>query len=93
VAESRVLDYKERLPGDSDADKREMLADVTAFANSAGGDLIYGVKERRKCGATGEPEAVVGLPDIGYQGPMASDLIPHGSDSGGDHRHPRTGGT
>jgi len=64
VAESRVLDYKERLPGDSDADKRELLADVTAFANSAGGDLIYGVKERRKGGATGEPEAVVGLPDV-----------------------------
>jgi hypothetical protein len=65
VAESRMLDYKERLPGDSDADKRELLADVTAFANSAGGDLIYGVKERRKGSkATGEPEAVVGLPDI-----------------------------
>lgn len=64
VAESRVLDYKERLPGDSDADKRELLGDVTAFANTAGGDLIYGVKERRKGGATGEPEAVVGLPGI-----------------------------
>ena len=65
VAESRYLDYKERLPGDSDADKKEFLADVTAFANSAGGDLIYGVKERRESGkATGEPEEVVGLPDI-----------------------------
>jgi predicted HTH transcriptional regulator len=64
VAESRHLDYKERLPGDSDADKRELLADVTAFANTAGGDLIYGVRERRKGGATGEPDAIIGLPDV-----------------------------
>jgi len=65
VAENRYLDYKERLPGDGDADKRELLADVTAFANSAGGDLIHGIRERRKGSkATGEPEVVVGLPDI-----------------------------
>ena len=48
MAESRYLDYKERLPGDSDEDKRELLADVTAFANTAGGDLLYGVRERRE---------------------------------------------
>jgi hypothetical protein len=65
VVESRMLDYKETLPGESDMDKRELLADVTAFANSAGGDLIYGVKERRKDGkATGEPAEVVGLPSV-----------------------------
>src|SRR5260370_38957080 len=28
----------------------------------------------------------------GYQGPMARDLIPHGSDPGGDDRHSGTGG-
>lgn len=65
VAESRQLDYKERLPGESDDDKRELLADVTAFANTAGGDLIYGVRERRDAqGAMGEPEAIVGLPGV-----------------------------
>jgi hypothetical protein len=65
VAESRYLDYKERLPGDSDEDKRELLADVTAFANTAGGDLLYGVRERREENrATGEPEAIVGLPGV-----------------------------
>jgi hypothetical protein len=65
VAESRMLDYKETLPGESDKDKKDLLADVTAFANTAGGDLIYGVKERRKDGkATGEPAEVVGLPGV-----------------------------
>lgn len=61
VAESRTLDYKERLPENGD-DKKDLLQDVTAFANSVGGDLIYGVRERReKNQATGEPEAIVGL--------------------------------
>lgn len=66
VAESRHLDYKERLPGDSDEDKREFLADVTSFANTAGGDLVFGVRERRDADkkATGEPQAIVGLPGV-----------------------------
>ncbi len=44
VPEGRHLEYKETLPGDSERDKREFLADISAFANSAGGDLIYGVQ-------------------------------------------------
>jgi len=30
VAESRTLDYKEKLPGQSDGDKKEFLADITS---------------------------------------------------------------
>ena len=48
VREDRQLEYKEILPGGSDEEKREFLSDVTAFANAAGGDLIYGVRERRE---------------------------------------------
>jgi hypothetical protein len=63
VREGRQLDYKETLPGNSDEDKKEFLADVTSFANAAGGDLIFGVSERRDANgkATGEIDAVVGL--------------------------------
>jgi predicted HTH transcriptional regulator len=65
VAESRLLDYKEQLPGGGDPDKKEFLADVTSFANSAGGDLVFGIRERRKGGRnTGEAGAVVGLPKV-----------------------------
>ena len=45
VAESKILDYKETLPGNSDTDKKEFLFDVSSFANAAGGDLVYGIKE------------------------------------------------
>jgi hypothetical protein len=45
VAEGRTIDYKRDLPGASDGDKKEFLADVSSFANTAGGDLIFGVEE------------------------------------------------
>jgi predicted HTH transcriptional regulator len=51
VREDRQLEYKEMLPGGSDEEKREFLSDVTGLANAAGGDLIYGVRERRDEGA------------------------------------------
>ena len=65
VPESRYLDYKETLTIGSDAEKRDVLGDVTAFANTAGGDLIYGIEEHRENGKqTGIPAAVVGLSNI-----------------------------
>jgi hypothetical protein len=45
VRESRTLEYKRDLPGNSDADKREFLADVSSFANTSGGDLLFGIDE------------------------------------------------
>jgi hypothetical protein len=44
VPESKVLDYKIALKF-GDKDKREFLADVSSFANTAGGHLLIGVKE------------------------------------------------
>jgi len=46
VAESRTIEYKSQLPGGTDAEKKEFLADVSAFANTVGGDLLYGVAEK-----------------------------------------------
>ncbi len=45
VAEGRMLDYKLIQPGNSDDDKKEFLADVSSFANTAGGHLIFGMEE------------------------------------------------
>lgn len=45
VSERKTLDYKQQLPDPNDAGKRELLADVSSFANTAGGDLLFGVTE------------------------------------------------
>ena len=44
--ESRFIDFKAEAIGGADKDKREFLADVSSFANAAGGDLILGVKTK-----------------------------------------------
>jgi hypothetical protein len=70
VREGRQLEYKESLPGNSDDDKKEFLADVSSFANAAGGDLIFGIRGRRDADGkpTGEIDAVVGLKDLNLDG-------------------------
>ncbi|CAG0932964.1 hypothetical protein TFLX_02826 [Thermoflexales bacterium] len=66
VAEGRTLEYKEILPSGSNDDKKEFLADVSAFANAAGGDILYGITEKRDANGktTGIPEAANGLARI-----------------------------
>jgi predicted HTH transcriptional regulator len=56
VSERKTLDYKQQLPEMNDAGKRELLADVSSFANTAGGDLIFGITEN-----AGVPTGVPGV--------------------------------
>ena len=58
VIEYKTIEYKQDLPGNSDSDKKEFLADVSSFANASGGDLIYGIIEDRD---TGVPKVLEGL--------------------------------
>ena len=57
VAEGKHLEYKLRLPGASDNEKKEFLADISSFANASGGDIVYGMRE--ESGAAAE---LVSLP-------------------------------
>lgn len=41
------LEFKLALPGGSDEEKKEFLKDVSAMANSQGGDIIYGIRENK----------------------------------------------
>lgn len=59
VSERKTIEYKQSLPSNSDKDKREFLADVSSFANAAGGHLIYGIKAR-----SGMPSELCGLKNI-----------------------------
>src|SRR5690242_9609699 len=45
ISESKTLEYKEALVVATDDQKREFLSDVTALANTDGGDLVFGMKE------------------------------------------------
>jgi hypothetical protein len=54
AAESLYIDYKQATYGGKEADHAELLADVSSFANTAGGDLVIGVAE-----AGGIPNAIV----------------------------------
>jgi len=84
VAEGRHLEYKERLPGDDDKSKHEFLADASSFANSVGGDLIYGVREARDATNTplAIPEGIVGLPEVNLDQAQLrlDDLLRHSVD-------------
>ncbi len=56
VAESQTLEYKLKLPGNSDGEKKEFLADVSSLANTLGGVVVYGVAEE-----DGVPKSVEGV--------------------------------
>jgi hypothetical protein len=60
VAENKTLEYKQELRiatvPSSDDEKKEFLADVSAFANTEGGDLIYGISEKNSV-----PKDIIGI--------------------------------
>lgn len=66
IPESRTIEYKEELPRNTDNDKKEFLADISSFSNASGGDIIYGIQEKRdsKGQPTGLPESSKGLNGI-----------------------------
>ena len=44
IAESKTIEYKRELPENSSESKKEFLADVSSFANSEGGDILFGIE-------------------------------------------------
>ena len=69
ILEGLLLDYKETLRAKMrDDEKHELLADITSFANTSGGVIVFGIKDRREGNsALGRPDKIVGVKkdDIG----------------------------
>lgn len=67
VEESLTLEYKAADSfGKNDARKKEMTKDVSAMANSAGGIIIYGIKEYDNAGKKHLPEKIDPIPRADY---------------------------
>ena len=66
VREDVRLDYKANLSVSSDGERKEFLADVSAFANTEGGAMIFGVPERRDASGrnTGLPDTPTGVGQV-----------------------------
>lgn len=45
ISERKTIEYKISIPGNSDSERKEFFADVSSFANSEGGILVYGIEE------------------------------------------------
>lgn len=82
VPESERVEYKLELPGKTDGNIHEFLADVSSLANTAGGVLVFGVDtERDEHGSdTGIPCALAGItvPNRGALQLRLLEILNHG---------------
>jgi len=56
LPELKTIEYKQALPGGTDADKKEFLADVSSFSNTIGGDVLFGIEAQ-----AGVPTQLTGI--------------------------------
>jgi hypothetical protein len=86
IPENITLDYKRELHIDSSDERKEFLYDVSSFANSEGGIILYGIEEEK-----GENSSNSGIPGkiIGIQYNNIDNLILKMEDILGNSIQPR----
>ena len=73
VREDRTIDFKQDLSLAKDGDRRELLKDVTAMANTGGGTLLYGAVE----GESDESGQIVSLNGMQFSPDEVQSTITH----------------
>lgn len=75
--EGKTVEYKRDPYGSRDEDKKELLKDVSSFANTQGGDILIGVDEDK-----GVPTGIPGVavPDIDKEKLRLEEVIRRGLD-------------
>lgn len=73
--ETAYLEFKREVPGRDDRSKHEFTADISAFANAGGGDLVYGMAEDSD-GQASSIAPLVGSPDEEIR--RLQDVLLHG---------------
>src|SRR5262249_12981432 len=69
IQESLTLDYKDAAAlGKSSPQRSELCKDVSAFANSAGGQIIYGIQEKDRRPVRGQETDAVNPADLSRSG-------------------------
>jgi predicted HTH transcriptional regulator len=63
VAESLTLEFKRELSLDTSEEKREAAKDISALANSEGGQVLYGVAEKKLPDGSRVASAIMPLTD------------------------------
>jgi len=78
VAEGLQVDFKQAAVGKADAERKEFVADVTAFANASGGDIVFGIAE----GPDAVASQVLGIPvaDLDVEERRLAEIIRNGTD-------------
>ncbi len=61
IPEGRQIEYKRELPKNNYEDVKEFLKDVSAMANTIGGDIVYGIKEGKNANGDTVAEALEGI--------------------------------
>ena len=59
IPESKNIDYKKELVGDTRDEKKEFLADISSFSNAIGGFIVFGMDEEK-----GIAKELIGLDNI-----------------------------
>jgi hypothetical protein len=77
VREDADLDFKRERYGNSDAEKRELAADIASMANHRGGLIIIGVREENEVAVELTPVLLDASEELRLTQTAASNIAPH----------------